>query len=87
MKVKKVLLQAYYDLDGEYLPFPDNPLHGKVFENVDVKFATRIDTIGGLNFEVDVIEIEGQEPIECELVGRKNAPDGTLIIKLCQDWG
>ena len=38
MKYSKVLIKAYYNLNGEYISFPDNPLHGKIYENVYVKF-------------------------------------------------
>ena len=87
MKVKKVLLQAYYDLNGEYLVFPDNPLHNQTFENVDVKISKTTNTICGIRFAVDVITISGQEPIECKLVSRRKNAEGTLVIQLCQDWG
>ena len=87
MKYKKVVLQTYYGLDDGYIPFPENPLHGKEFYNVDVKFKTKPQIICGVEFLWDVIEIEGQEPIECELVGQFNHSDGTLIIQICEDWG
>jgi small-conductance mechanosensitive channel len=87
MKVKKVKLTTYYNIDGEYLSFPDNPLHNKVYENVNVKVNKTIRTIAGIDFEVDIIKITGCEDIECEFISQCLAPDGTLVIKLCQDWG
>lgn len=87
MKIKKVVLQAYYGLDDGYISFPENPLHGKEFHNVEVEFSTKTNIVCGVAFEWDVVEIEGEEPIQCELVGKTYLPDGTLIIKICEDWG
>lgn len=86
MKVNKAIIKAYYDLGGELISFPDNPLHGKSYKNVEVVFKQRIREICGIPFNVDIIEIEGQEPIECELIDAIDLDD-TLIIKICQDWG
>lgn len=87
MKVSKVLLNAYYNLDGEYIAFPDNPMHGKTFENVKVEFKKETITVCGINYAVDVIYIEGQEPIECELIRYRKTKDNVLIVEFCQDWG
>ena len=87
MKVKKVILKAYYGLDGEYIPFDSNPLHDTSYENVEVVISQKERVICGINFVEDVVEISGQEPIECELVGTYEDSDGTLIIRICQDWG
>ena len=87
MKYKKVILQAYYGLDDGYFEFPQNPLHGKTFYNVNVEFSETTQIIHGIEFVWDVIEIEGEEPIECELVGQIHRTDGTLIIQICEDWG
>lgn len=87
MKVKKAVIKAYYNLGEEFILFSDNPLHGKSYENVNVKFKKAIHTMCGISFDVDIVEISGQEPIECELVGTYENSDGTLIIKICQDWG
>lgn len=86
MKVDKIILKAYYDLDGDYIEFPDNPLHGKVYENADVKFEDVTRKICGINFTMDVIKIKGEEPIECEIVDSYYSGN-TLVIELCQDWG
>ena len=86
MKFKKVVIKAYYDLGEEFISFPDNPLHGKSYENVTVKFKKAIRTICGISFDVDIVEISGQKPIECQLIGRRSIDD-TLIIEICQDWG
>ena len=87
MKVKKLVIKALYDLNGEYIPFPQNPLHNTTYENVDVKTEKEEWKIGGESFLVDVITISGQEPIECELVSRRKDANGTLILDICQDWG
>ena len=87
MKVKKAVIKAYYNLGEEFISFPDNPLHGKSYENVNVKFKKETHKICDTTYVVDVIEIEGQEPIECELVGKYTDPNDTLIIAICQDWG
>lgn len=86
MKVNKAIIKAYYNLNGDLISFPDNPLHGKLYENVEVIFKHKVREICGISFEVDIIEIEGQGPIECELIDTVDL-DGTLIIKICQDWG
>ena len=87
MKVKKLLLKALYCLNGDYISFPQNPLHNKFFENANVKMGKRIYTIGGNRYEVDVISIDGHEPIDCELVSRRSTSDGTMVLSICQDWG
>lgn len=88
MKVKKAIIKAYYGLDGEYIPFDSNPLHNTSYENVSVTIKQVTKTIYGIDLDMDVVEISGQEPIECELVGTyQDSGSGTLIIKICQDWG
>jgi len=90
MKVKKVILRGYYNLAGEYLPFEDNPHHGKTYNNVAVSVETKFESRpdGGLS-AIDYVKVEGCEPIECELVSHHTYPteDGTLVIGICQDWG
>ena len=85
---KKVILQAYYNLDGNYILFDSNPLHGKTFANVGVLVSNKITSYGGIKVKEQVIYItdSNEEPIECELVGYVEDGD-TLIVKLCQDWG
>ena len=87
MKAKKAVIKAYYNLGEEFILFPDNPLHNKTYENVKVTFKNEIQTICGISFDIDIIEIEDQKPIECQLLGKHTNPDGTLIIEICQDWG
>lgn len=87
MKVKKAIIKAYYNLDGEYILFPDNPFHGQTYENVNVDIKQVTYEMSGIEFVADVVEIEGQEPIECELVDCFEPYENTLIIKICQDWG
>lgn len=86
-KAKKVVLQGYYYLDGNYLPFEENPLHGKTYNDVDISISTKKREMAGVAHEVDVINIEGCNPIECELVDCHKTTDGTLLISICQDWG
>jgi hypothetical protein len=86
--MKRVVLKAYYSLDDGYIPFDSNPLHNQTYENVGVTFKEEVRTICGIDFAVDVVEIDGQEPIDCELIGTYHEPESdTLIIKICQDWG
>lgn len=88
MKYSKVTLRTFYNLHGEYMRFDSNPLNNQTYENVEVEFKEKTRTICGIDFVEDVVEIEGQEPIECELVGTYHEPESdTLIIKICQDWG
>lgn len=89
MKVKKVVLKGYYNLDGEYLPFEDNPHHGETYSNVGVSIETKFKATdyGNGIMGTDYVKIEGCEPIECELVGCDVADGGTLVISICQDWG
>lgn len=87
MKYHKVKIQTYYNLDGDFIPFAENPLNDASYDNVDVKIKRETRSVCGLDCMCDVVRIEGQEPIECELVGKSKLPDGTLIIKICQDWG
>ena len=87
MKVNKAVIKAYYDLNGDLISFPDNPLHDTSYENVNIEFKKESHKISDIEFVFDIVEIEGQEPIECELIGKSTNPDGTLIIKICQDWG
>lgn len=86
MKVNKVIIKAYYNLGEESLLFPDNPLHGKSYENVSVVIKNKIREICGILYKSDIIEIEGEEPIECQLLNAIDL-DGTLLLKICQDWG
>ena len=85
---KKVVLQTYYNLDGHYIVFPDNPLHGKTFENVGALICDKIFSMGGIKVKEQVVYItnSNEEPIECEFISCVENGD-TLIIKLCQDWG
>ena len=85
---KKVVLRTYYNLDGEYISFPYNPLHGKTFENVGVLVSNKITSYGGIKVKEQVIYItdSNEEPIGCEFIDCVENDD-TLIVKFCQDWG
>ena len=87
MKCQKIKIQTCYNLEGDFVPFPDNPLNGTSYSNADVKIKREIHSICGMEFECDVVCIEGQEPIKCELIEKSKLPDGTLLIEICQDWG
>lgn len=87
MKVKKLLLRAYYESDGEYIFFPDNPHHNECFENVDVEITEKPIVLAGEKYVFDVVTISGQEPIECEVLDEVHRTDGTVVIDICQDWG
>ena len=82
----KVRIVAYYNLDGDYTVFEDNTLHNKEYYNVSVEIKTEKRKMLDISFESDVIYIEGEEPIECELV-RADTCKGTLVLGICQDWG
>lgn len=86
---KKVKFEAVYSLDDGYIPFPDNPNHGKEFENVSVEIKKEKQNWHGIQVEVDVIRIGGENPltIECELVKKTVTGDGTLVLQICEDWG
>ena len=85
-KYEKVLILAYYNLDGDYLTFEENDLHNKTFKDVFVEIKTEIRKILGIDFAVDVICIDGEKPIECELV-KKEVLGKNLTLSICQDWG
>lgn len=88
MKVTKVVLRGCYSLAGEYLPFDDNPHHGKTYNDVAVSVETKFKSQpNGRITAREYVKIEGCEPIECEIVGYKVTDDGTLVISICQDWG
>lgn len=91
---KKVRLEGMYSLYDGYIPFPDNPYHGKEYENVPVTIKKETQTWCGIAVEVDVIRIgeptkNGAFPvvIDCELVSKKVTDDGTLVLQICSDWG
>lgn len=85
-KYKKIKLQNWYNLNGEYIRMLDAELDGTVYENASVKFSKSKKTICGTDFIWNVVHIEGQEPIECELLSQRMQED-MLIINICQDWG
>lgn len=85
-KYNEVLILAYYSLDGDYLTWENNELHNKTFKNVCVEVKTEVRTLIGIEFTVDIICIDGEKPIECELV-KKDDRGKTLTLHICQDWG
>lgn len=85
-KGKDVRIQGMYNLDGDYILFKDNPHHGKVFTSVDVSVGTKVEKYAFGDYVVDVVKIDGYEPIECELVEIREHGDN-LLICICNDWG
>lgn len=83
---KKVQIVSYYNLGGDYMVFEDSFLHNKTFNNVNVEIKTQKRKIFDMIFEEEVIYIDGEEPIYCELI-RADVYNGTLILRICQDWG
>ena len=83
---KKVKILAFYDLDEEYISFPENPLHNQTFENVAVDIKKGKTKISDMVFEYDKVCIQGEEPFECDLIDKYMDGD-TLVLKICQDWG
>ena len=81
-----VELTTYYCLNGEYILFAENPFNNNRYEDVDVLIKTEKEKICGVEYEQQVIQITGEEPIRCELLSCKMYED-TLYIKFCQDWG
>lgn len=87
MRAKRVVLKGYYNLGDEYLVFEENPLHGKTYDDVEVSIDTKLYNRSYGTIVYDVVNIEGCEPIECELVNCYRTTDGTWNIGICQDWG
>ena len=86
---KKVRFEGMYNTGNEYISFPHNEHHNKEFENVPVSIKKEIRSICGIDVEMDVIRVGDNKPleIECELVKKEIHKDGTLVLKICQDWG
>ncbi len=86
---RKVRIEGMYSLDDGFIPFADNPHHGKTFKNVTVEIEKRVEHCCGFDVEEDVIRIGGENPleIECELVKKTLKRNGTLVLQICQDWG
>lgn len=82
-----VVIRSWYYLDGEYISFPHTELDGKEYNNVDITIKNHTQTYYGIEFHSQLINITGQEPIDCELVSFSEAPNGKLTINICQDWG
>lgn len=82
-----VIIHSWYYLDGEYISFPHSELDGTEYSNVDVTIRNHIEIYHGIEFHSQIINITGQEPIDCELVSFGETSDGKLIINICQDWG
>lgn len=82
-----VVIHSWYYLDGEYISFPYSELDGTEYNNIDITIQNHTQTYCGITVESQLINITGQEPIDCELVSFSEAPNGKLIINICQDWG
>ena len=82
-----VIIRSWYCLDGEYISFPHSEMDGIEYSNVDITIQNHTQTYYGVEFHSQLINITGQEPIDCELVSFGETSDGKLIINICQDWG
>jgi hypothetical protein len=86
MRAVDVKIETYYNLDGSYVSFPQNPLNGTMYNNANVDISTEKRTIAGMTFLVDVVQINNEPAIECELV-KTRRDNKTLVLGVCQDWG
>lgn len=86
-KARKLVLEGYYSLDGEMLLFSNSPIHGKTFRNVSFEVRKEHRKTCGINFDIDILEIDGEEPIECEFVGERKISSSTYVLGVCQEWG
>lgn len=82
-----VVIRSWYYIDGEYIRFPHSELDGTEYFNVDIIIRNHTQIYHGIEFHSQIINITGQEPIDCELVSFSEAPNGKLTINICQDWG
>jgi hypothetical protein len=82
-----VIIHSWYCLDGGYIRFPHSELDGVEYSNVDITIQNYTQIYYGIEFRSQLINITGQEPIDCELVSFANTSDGKLILNICQDWG
>ena len=82
-----VIIHSWYCLEGEYIRFTHSELDGTEYSNVDITIRNHTQIYYGIEFHSQLINITGQEPIDCELVSFGETSDGQLIINICQDWG
>ena len=82
-----VIIRCWYYIVGEYISFPHSELDGTEYSNVDVTIRNHTEIYYGIEFHSQIINITGQEPIDCELVSFSEASNGQLILNICQDWG
>ena len=80
MHAVDVRIETYYSLSGSHILFPDNELNGRVYHNADVVISAEKRNIYGQTFVVDVITINQNPPIECELVRTRKDANGLLIL-------
>lgn len=80
-------IKTFYNLNGSNIAFPDNPLNGTIYRNADVTISTEKRELYGQTFLVNVVKINNEEPIECELVRFNKDADGIWVLGICQDWG
>lgn len=86
MCATNVKILTYYKLGDSVVPFLENSLNEKLFDDAKVVITREKRSIGPYQFLVDVIKINDGTPIECELIGvRKD--NGVLVLRICQDWG
>lgn len=82
-----VVIRSWYYIDGEYIRFPHSELDGTEYFNVDIIIQNHIQTYCGITVKSQLINITGQDPIDCEYIDSEETSDGKLIINICQDWG
>lgn len=82
-----VIIHSWYCLEGEYISFPYSEMDGVEYSNVDITIHDTLRNYGSIIIKSQLINITGQEPIDCELVSFGETSDGKLIINICQDWG
>lgn len=81
-----IKILTYYRLGDSLIPFSDNPWNNIVFYNAKVVVTQEKRSVGTHQFLVDIIKINDDITIECEVVGARKE-NGWFVIKICQDWG
>ena len=82
-----VIIRSWYCLDDEYISFPHSEMDGIEYSNVDITIHDTLHNYGSVIIKSQLINITGQEPIDCEFIDFEEKPDGKLVINICQDWG
>ena len=67
-----------------FIPFNDNPLNEKIYNNTSIEISKEKSFDG--EWEFDRICIGEENPIDCALLDQTFIDD-MLVLKICQDWG